>query len=225
MANETEEKKSLESKFENFFSKTKYIWISLLCIVVVALAVIVTVLAVSSSQKNKAANFLEDEIFNYEKAVSSMDQDSVANAESKLIENLETYVASKGKNKNTIRVYMTLASKYMEKEDWQKSLDNWQTAAACDKKSYLAGIAEFNSGVCYEQLGDLEKALACYEKAAGNKNFHLVPHALFSQARVLEALSNTEKAVEVYTKIVDTYADDEWANLAKSRIIYLNSDK
>ncbi|MDD7415854.1 MAG: tetratricopeptide repeat protein [Treponemataceae bacterium] len=224
MANEKEEK-TLESKFENFFTKSKYIWISLLCIVVVALAIIVTVLSVSSSQKNKAANFLEDEIFAYEKAVSSMDQDTAAKAESDFIANLESYVASKGKNNKTIRVYMTLASKYMEKEDWQKSVDNWQAAASCDKKSYLAGIAEFNSGVCYEQLGDLEKALASYEKAAGNKNFHLIPHALFSQARVLEALSDSEKAVEVYTKIIDTYADDEWANLAKSRIIYLTSEK
>ena len=154
-----------------------------------------------------------------------MDQDTAAKAESDFIANLESYVASKGKNNKTIRVYMTLASKYMEKEDWQKSVDNWQAAASCDKKSYLAGIAEFNSGVCYEQLGDLEKALASYEKAAGNKNFHLIPHALFSQARVLEALSDSEKAVEVYTKIIDTYADDEWANLAKSRIIYLTSEK
>lgn len=225
MANDVTEKKNLESDFENFFIRTKYLWIVLICAVAVALAVICTVLAVTSSNSKKASDFLEDAIFNYESALANKPDTEVADIENEFIATLEDYTATKGKNKNTIRVYMTLAKVYMDREDWEKSLENWQNASKCSKSSYLAGISDFNAGVCCEQLGKTETALECYKSAASNKNFHLVPHALFSQARVLENLGKSTDAIEVYSKIIDTYADDEWADLAKSRIILLNAQK
>ena len=216
MANDVTEKKTLEGEFENFFIKTKYLWIALICAVVVALIVICSVLAISSASSKKASNFLEDAIYKYETSLAKNSVDDQLDIENEFVSTLENYVSSKGKNKNTIRVYMTLAKVYMNREDWQK-------AAKCEKNTYLAGIADFNAGVCFEQIGNLEDAELCYKKASENKNFHLVPHALFSEARVLETLGKSEDAKSVYEKIINTYSDDEWASLAKSRIIFLNS--
>ena len=223
MANDVTEKKTLESEFENFFIRTKYLWISLICVVAVVLAVICIVIAVSSSSSKKASNFLEDAVFKYESALSNSAVEETESIENDFISTLQGYVATKGKNRNTVRVYMTLAKVYQDRQDWENALTNWHLAVKCGKNSYLAGIAEFNAGVCNEQLGNLNEACQCYKDAASNKNFYLVPHALFSQARVLESLGDTEQAKTVYNKIVNDFADSEWAGLAKSRVIYLNA--
>ncbi len=226
MANEKEkENVSLEAKAENFFIKTKYLWISLIGAALIALIVVGVVAGVTSSAKNKSVTYLEDAIYKYESSKASMDAASAKSAEDELISTLKAYTEKKGKNKNTIRYYMTIASIYSDRSEWELALENWLTASKCAPSSYLAGIADFNAASCYENLSDLDSALKFYEKAASNKKFDLKAHALFNQARVLEAKAENDKALEVYTKIVDAYADDSWADLAKSRIIYLNSNK
>ena len=51
----------------------------------------------------------------------------------------------------------------------------------------------------------------------------MVSHAYFSLGRVLEAQGDYAGAAEAYKTIKDKFSDDDWANLATTRLIELQS--
>ena len=89
--------------------------------------------------------------------------------------------------------------------------------------SYLAGISYFNTAVCYEQLADVVNAEKYYSLALTNKEFELKPHAMFSLARVYETQGKIEQAISEYKNIMNTYSDSDWADLANSRLIVIDT--
>ena len=97
--------------------------------------------------------------------------------------------------------------------------------SAKGKKSYTAPLSYFNAATCYEKLGELDKAMSYYEKAAKAKDFGMASHAEFNFARVKEAAGDVDGALEVYNSVVAKYPNDTWAALAKSRIIVLEANK
>ena len=60
--------------------------------------------------------------------------------------------------------------------------------------------------------------------AADDNNFVVKTHAKFSYGRVLEAKGDFAGAAAAYTELNDSFSDDSWANLAKSRLIALKKD-
>ena len=76
----------------------------------------------------------------------------------------------------------------------------------------------------YEELGDVDSAIAQYEKTIANEECMFVPHALFSLGRIAEEKGDFETAVAKYDELVSKYASSEWANLAESRLIALEID-
>ena len=116
---------------------------------------------------------------------------------------------------------MICAEIAFQQKKYQESADFWKAAAKKAKKSYIAPIAYFNIGVCYEQLNNIDAAAENYKIAADNKSFVIKNHAKFSYGRVLEAQGKYAEAVSVFTEINDSNPDDSWAKLAKSRIIAL----
>lgn len=131
-------------------------------------------------------------------------------------------------NKNTYAAYFAcsaIADIYIERKDFQKALENYETAAGAISKSYTAGIAYFNAAVCSEELGNKENALEFYKKSAEVENFALKPRAMFNEGRLNEALKNIEAAIEAYKKLSEKYPDNEWALMGKSRMIELEIQK
>ncbi|MGP1588085.1 MAG: tetratricopeptide repeat protein [Treponemataceae bacterium] len=225
MSDEKREENSLTNVAEVFFTKTKYLWIGLICAVVVALLIVLIVTKVSQTGREKCADYMDDIVFSYETNKDKFEGDAALEAENEFLEKLEEFCTKYGKNRKTIRAYMTIAKIHMERKEYAESLSYWEKACGCDKKSYLAGISNFNAAVCFEQENNLEQAKACYMKAADNKNFIPKPHALFCAARVSELQEMKDEAINIYGKIIDSYAEDEWAKLAKSRIIALSSNE
>ena len=95
-------------------------------------------------------------------------------------------------------------------------------AIAKGKKSYTAPVCMFNKAACYEELGKLSEAADAYKAAAEFEEFGMVSHAYFSLGRVREALGDYAGAQEAYTTLTDK-TDDDWSNLAKTRLIELKS--
>ena len=56
-----------------------------------------------------------------------------------------------------------------------------------------------------------------------NKEFELKPHAMFSLARVYETQGKIEQAISEYKNIMNTYSDSDWADLANSRLIVIDT--
>jgi len=68
-------------------------------------------------------------------------------------------------------------------------------------------------GDAYVELGDLQKGVAQYEKAANrNNNYLLTPYYLMKAATVHEELGNWDKALKHYKRIRNSFPDSQQAN-------------
>lgn len=142
--------------------------------------------------------------------------------EATLIEKLEKQAVANGNTYAAFRAYTTLGEIYSLRKDWEKALGAYQKAGAALPDAYTAGIAYFNAGTCADELKHYEKALEFYSLSAASDDFPLKPRALFNVGRLEETLSHKEKAVAAYTNLIALYPDNDWALLAKSRVIALS---
>ena len=218
----TNEEKNFSDVLGGFFSRTKKFWIVFLILLVIAAIGTGVFTTLSAKAKMNGANFLDSAVYNLMKANSTLEGDELVAAEEKFLSEVKSFADSNGKNGNTVRAYMMVAETYFKKGDWQNSLDAWVKAGDI-AKSYLAGISYYNAAVCYEQLADVTNAEKYYSLALKNDSFELKPPALFSLARLLETQGKTEQAVVEYKNILNTYSDSEWADLANSRLILIDT--
>ena len=222
MGGETNEKKNFSDVLDGFFTKTKKFWIVFLILLVVVAVGVGVFTTLSAKAKMNGANFLDSAVFKLMKAENSLDGEELVAAENKFLSEVKAFADSNGKNDNTVRAYMMLAQTYFKNEDWKNSLDAWLKAGDISK-SYLSGIAYYNAAVCFEQLADVTNAEKYYSLALENEAFELKPHAMFSLARLLETQGKTEQAIAEYKDILNSYTDSEWADLANSRLILLDT--
>lgn len=142
--------------------------------------------------------------------------------EDALAEKLEKQAAANGRTYSAFRAYTTLGEIYVLRKDWEKALTFYQKAGEALPKAYTAGIAYFNAATCADELQQHDKALELYTLSAASDDFPLKPRALFNIGRLEESLAHPDKAIEAYTKLTESYPDNDWALLAKSRIIALS---
>ena len=142
--------------------------------------------------------------------------------EDALVEKLEKQAAANGSTYAGFRAYTTLGEISVLRKDWEKALAFYQKAGAALPKAYTAGIAYFNAAACADELQQYEKALELYILSASYDDFPLKPRAFFNIGRIEESLAHPDKAIEAYTKLAESYPDNDWTLLAKSRIIALS---
>jgi len=113
---------------------------------------------------------------------------------------------------------------YQEKE-WNKSIVDFKLLASDYPNSYLAPISLTNAASAYEELKEIKNAIEIYqlviEKYLGTSPE--IPNIYFSIGRLYEQNQDTNAALVEYNNLVDTFPDSNWTNLARSRIIYLES--
>ena len=218
----TKNEKTASDVLGGFFAKTQKFWIVFLILLVVASVGVGIFTTVSAKAKMNGANFLDSAVYNLMKANSTLEGDELVAAEEKFLTDVKSFAESNGKNGNTVRAYMMIAETYFKNADWQNSLDAWVKAGDI-AKSYLAGISYYNVAVCYEQLADVVNAEKYYLLALNNEAFELKPHAMFSLARLYETQGKTEQAIIEYKNILNSYSDSEWADLANSRLIIIDT--
>ena len=218
----TKNEKTASDVLGGFFAKTQKFWIVFLILLVVASVGVGIFTTVSAKAKMNGANFLDSAVYNLMKSNSTLEGDELVAAEEKFLTDVKSFAESNGKNGNTVRAYMMIAETYFKNADWQNSLDAWVKAGDI-AKSYLAGISYYNAAVCYEQLADVVNAEKYYLLALNNEAFELKPHAMFSLARLYETQGKTDQAIIEYKNILNSYSDSEWADLANSRLILIDT--
>ena len=117
---------------------------------------------------------------------------------------------------------MAEAEIYFTRKDWANAKDKYLAAESAAPAAYTAGLNLFNAAVCAEEMGDSDSAVEYLEKAVSLENFSLKTRALFNVGRIQENLGQVEKAIAAYERLTGDYAEDEWTNLAKSRLIQLS---
>ena len=210
---------TVSSKLNVFLEKNRKIVLS--CFIVVLVAIVVFVVAEIAGSVAKDKNLAAVDALTYEltNGSAALEEDEL-NAR---IEDALTKIVPYTKKGGVagVRANLLAAELAYEKEDYNSAVAYWDAAASKGKKSYTAPLANFNKGVCYEELNDLDNAAAAYKLAADAEDFILKSHAKFSYGRVLESQGNYSAAVEVYQSLVADYESDSWADLAKTRILSL----
>ena len=213
------EELATSQKIGNLIEKNKVKFIVCLIVVACALAGYITTYAIYNSLKNKNLSRIDEITFTLTDKSGSLEESELEARSNTAIEQLAPFTKKSGIA--GARANMICAEIAFQQKKYQESADFWKAAAKKAKKSYIAPIAYFNIGVCYEQLNNIDAAAENYKIAADNKSFVIKNHAKFSYGRVLEAQGKYAEAVSVFTEINDSNPDDSWAKLAKSRIIAL----
>ena len=236
-----EENKDLAQKINDFLVQYRKIVLGIvICILVAVAGVIVWFVTAENSKKTSVTSVekiiyeLEDfkredraknpssenDAEDNEKNVSA----AVKEAEDKAIEELKPLGLKYSSSYAGFRANTTIAEIYFQRKMYEDALKFYELAAKAVKNSYIEGVASFNAAACADELGDKEKALAYYERASKVENFPLIPRALFNTGRLYEALSKKEDAIFSYNRLLERYPQNEWALLAKSRIIVLTGN-
>jgi len=206
----------------NFLNKNKKVLIIVVAVVVVALAGFICGSVIGSNSKQKDLAAVDSIQYALTNESVSLEADELNARRETAMTALAKYTKKGGVA--GVRANMLAAEIANQKADYDAAISYWNAAAAKDKKAYTAPIANYNVASCYEQLGNLDEAAANYKKAADAKDFVLVTHAKFSYARVLETQGKYAEAVAAYTELNDSYPNDTWAKIAKTRIITLKSE-
>ena len=220
MADKAENQTS-SSKLNSFLEKKKKGLLGLLIALIVCLAAYIVISAVNNNIKEKNLAEIEEISYTLTHDSASLDESELNARRIDAIDNLAVY-AKKGGIVGARANYLCAELTYQQKK-YEDAATYYEATAKKAGKTYLAPVAYYNLGVCYEQLNNLEDAAANYKLAADSKLFALVPHAKFSYARVIEASGNKAEAITAYTELYDAYPNDNWGKLAKTRLIALKA--
>ena len=216
---EKDENVTVSSKLNAFMEKNRKLIIGLFIVVVVAIAAFIVVEIVLSNAKTKNIAAVDALSFELTDGSGALEDAELAARRDEVLEKLIPYTKKGGVA--GVRANMLAAEIEYQKKNYETALEYWENAADKDVKAYTASLALYNAGVCYEALNQLEDAAESYELAAADEDFLLRSHALFSYGRVLEASGKYKEAVEAYQELNAKYPDEDWSNLAKTRIIEL----
>ena len=220
MAEKTE-KTTTSAKLNGFLEKNrKPVLITFIVVLVLVIGFITAAIVVStSSKKNLAA--VETYYYALMDSSNDLEDAEIKKRATDCIENLAPYTKKGGIA--GVRANMLSAELAYILADYEDAIAYYDAAISKGKKSYTAPICMYNKASCYEEIGKLSEAAEAYKAAAEFDEFGMASHAYFSLGRVREAQGDYAGAVEAYQTLKDKFSDDDWCNLATTRIIDLQS--
>ncbi len=218
---EKAEKKSGSSKLTAFLEKNRkgVLITSIVVVVLVAGFVCVELIKASATKKNLAA--IEAYYYDLVEIPADTEDSEINKLATECIENLADYTKKGGIA--GVRANMLSAELAYILADYEATVNYYDAAIAKGKKSYTAPLCMYNKAVALEELNRLDEAAQAYKDAAEFPSFGMASHAYFSYGRVLETKGDLSGAVEAYKTLTDKFTDDEWANVAKTKLIDLKT--
>lgn len=216
------EKQTFSDLLTLFIVKFKFVFLGIF--VVGLIAIIAYGVISSSNEKAVKAGLAEIDAVTTEYAELKIAETTDSAKEDALLARAQAIADKNTPTVVKIRAQMVIAEIQFDRKNYEAARTAWLAAAEADKKSYTYGLCNYQCGICSEELGDLDNAVAYLKKAAESEGFAVVPRVLFNIGRIEETRGNIDKAVESYKKLVTDYPSDQWASLAKSRIITLDID-
>jgi hypothetical protein len=212
---------SFGQKISDFLSKNRIVLISAISVLAAVFIGLVAVTVITENRNKKAFETIESFVTDWETARAASDKSGLSAKEDELLASLAKVAAANKHSFAGARASMTIAEIYFSRKDWNNARTSYLAAAKAAPKAYTAGLNYFNSGVCADELGKQDEAIADFNTAVSLENFTLKPRALFNIGRIEEQRSQTKAAIDAYSKVTAQFPDDEWAKLAESRIIAL----
>ena len=216
------EKQTFSDLLTLFIVKFKFVFLGIF--VVGLIAIIAYGVISSSNEKAVKAGLTEIDAVTTEYAELKIAETTDSAKEDALLARAQAVADKSGPAVVKVRAQMIIAEIQFDRKNYEAARTAWLAAAEADKKSYTYGLCNYQCGICSEELGDLDNAVTYLKTAAESDGFAVVPRVLFNIGRIEETRGNFDKAVESYKKLVADYPSDQWASLAKSRIITLDID-
>ena len=221
------EKLNLQHRILLFLHKRAVFFLGIL----VALTVLVIIMGVYNSVNAKKlesqTRMIESIQDDYQSLAAITDDTKKAEKKKKIIEKLEDIVAKGDKNYPMERALFILGNIYYAEDNWKKAADNFMNLSELFPKSYLAPVSLLDAAAAFEEMETYDKAIENYQKVVDNYQ-GISPdadRAMFGIGRLYEAKSDKAAAVKTYNSLIDTFPSSNWTNLARSRIIYLETFK
>ena len=217
-----EENNTASSKLSAFIEKNRKTFLIALLAVIVAVAGFIVLEKIKSASTVKALEVIDEITFTLTDGSAALGDSELQARRDDALDNLAAYTSKSGPA--GVRANMLCAELVYQQKQYDKAIGYWKAAAEKGKKAYTAPLSYYNIASSYEQLGNTDEALDYYKKAAETTDYVLKAHAQFSYGRLLETKENYSEAVAVYKKLNDDSPVVKWANLAKSRIIALETE-
>jgi tetratricopeptide (TPR) repeat protein len=226
-AGQAEEKKPLVVKISDFIKKYRTIFLSSLGAIAAVLVVIVLWTTISSTTLRNSTVRMEKAEKDYVTWQAESDQTkkdaSLADLEKTLSDIEKKWSGSYAAQQSLIMQARLLESK----KDYEGAEKLWVKASEKKSGSYLAPIALQGAANAAEERGVPEKSLEYYGKIISKYTGSAVGlgHAYFSMGRLNEGKKDYKAALKSYEEAISKFPDEDWAKLAKDRIIFINATK
>ncbi len=213
------EKATVGEKVAGYVEMRMTMLVSVLVVLVVAIAAFALVTGIGSKNSMKGISALD--LISYEMTADSsgLSEAEIAERKQKALSSIEEYCKKGGVV--GVRANMLSAEISYSDKEFSKAAASWVAAFSKGKKSYTAPIAAFNAASCYENLDDFSNAEKYYAEAAKASDFLLAGRANFNLGRMREKLGNIDGALEAYNAVIDKEPDSSWGKLAKTQTIKL----
>jgi len=194
----------------------------LIVLVVIGLLIFNSIQLKSLEKETQKIEVIQD---NYDKLALLTDEGEISKSRSNLINDLDSLINTSSKNYALQRALFIRANLYYNNKEFVKSVEDFKQLAKTFPDSYLAAISLVNAGAALEDLNNTDDAIEVYLMLI-DKYANTSPETAniyFSIGRLYEEKGDFTSAKEEYNTLIDNYPDSNWTNLARSRIIFLES--
>jgi len=218
------ESPNLSESINDFIQKNRKPIFIMAASLLVLLFAVIAAFSVMDVFRNRAIAAVEDFNGRYETMLPTVNEEYSQDDVASFIEELTDF-AKKNSGYPGGRAWLLIAGIHTAKKEWPQAEEAYSEAAKTAGKTYLAPLAWFNAAAAAEEQGKTAEAIGYYESSlATTAVFSAAPRAQFSVGRLHEALNEDEKAVEAYRAVISNWSYDQvWTNLARSRIITLET--
>jgi predicted negative regulator of RcsB-dependent stress response len=143
---------------------------------------------------------------------SRADKDSVKKSEELFNDVSKKYGISKAAR----LVLPELAYVNFLQQEYDEAISKYQEFLANAPDGPYRSLAETAIAVCYEEKGDLDKALHTLEEISSGPNDFFKEQALLSMARIYRAKGQKEKSNEILNEFIKDFAGSQFLPLAKA---------
>jgi len=215
---------NVSEKLNEFIQKNRKPIFILAASLLVILIAVIAALSLMDVFRNRAIAAVEDFSGRYETMLPSVTEDYSQDDVTLFIEELQVF-AKKNSGYSGGRAWFLVGGIYTAKKEWPQAETAYTSAAGTAAKTYLAPLAWFNAAAAAEEQGKMTEAIGYYGNSlAAPAVFPEAPRAQFSIGRLREALNEDENAIEAYRAVISGWPYDKtWTNLARSRIIALET--
>ncbi len=221
------EKLNLQHRILLFLHKRGLFFLGLLGILAVFIIVMAVYNSANARKLESQTSMIEKIQDDYANLQTLTDEKAKSEKEQKIMEELGAIVEKGDRNYPLERALFILGTIHYSKKEWDKSTENFMKLADTFPKSYLTPISLLNAAAAFEESGNTDKAIENYQRVVDNYK-DISPdaaRALFAIGRLYEEKTEKDAAVKTYNTLIDTFPSSNWTNLARSRIIYLETIK